>query len=96
MRMPLGCHEDAMRSQSLQVWRTKCLYLTQFGVSSRIFPTSTSPAAQHGPSGRARARGAITTGTSTLGWTLSQVPGGEGEGPVKAIRRPAHRARLNR
>ena len=42
-----------MRSQSLQVWRTKCLYLTQFGVSSRIFPTSTSPAAQHGPSGRA-------------------------------------------
>jgi len=50
-----------MRSQSLQVWRTKCLYLTQFGVSSRIFPTSTSPAAQHGPSGRARARGAKTT-----------------------------------
>ena len=49
-----------MRSQSLQVWRTKCLYLTQFGVSSRIFPTSTSPAAQHGPSGRARARGAKT------------------------------------
>ena len=56
-----------MRSQSLQVWRTKCLYLTQFGVSSRIFPTSTSPAAQHGPSGRARARGAINTIQSVTG-----------------------------
>ena len=57
-----------MRSQSLQIWRTKCLYLTQLGVSSRIFPTSTSPAAQHGPSGRARARGAkIPLGNTCTG-----------------------------
>ena len=34
-----------------------CIWLS--GGSSRVFPTSTSPAAQHGPSGRARARGAI-------------------------------------
>ena len=60
-----------MRSQSLQVWRTKCLYLTQLGVSSRIFPTSTSPAAQHGPSGRARARGAMTTMDDEGNWAIS-------------------------
>jgi hypothetical protein len=38
----------------------------------------------------------ITTGTSTLDWTLSQVPDGDGGGPVKAIRRPTRRARLYR
>ena len=101
-----------MRSQSLQVWRTKCLYLTQFGVSSRIFPTSTSPAAQHGPSGRARARGAINlqrhtdhlhtpfsallTRASHFLYSIVQAKHAHGHRPWARARRPCRRPRRGR